>query len=816
MRLLRRSQLRFVAHAPWSAATALAGVALGVASVVAVHLISAAVVDSLDAATPPHLAGLSHVLERPGIDAEAYFSLRERWRALGASDVEALVPLVEGRVSLGERQVLVLGVDWLAMPASRESVEGTDPLTVSTDVLVGESVLADESLDLDVGDPLTMGMRHFRIAGVGDTGLGAALVADIAAAHHMLGSGPQAVHRVGLAVHDLWEPWRRRLDRLMPGFSAGLPAPRAQDLETLAPGLTAGPNGEAAGGEWSVSTVADQQPSAEFARAVLFNLGALGTLALLVAWFLIYQVGVIWLRRQHLVLERLQAIGASQRALRRSFLEVFAAIGGIATLVGLIVGVLLAGTLAELAAEGVEVEGTLVAGLERVDVWVVAKAFLSGFGVCLLGGIGAFRREWRRRETSRGWWWMLAPVLILVMAAGLLIDATGVLGGFLAIFAMSLIGVVLVSPALAGLRRVTSREAGSLLTRLALRDVAWHPRMLGVALAALSLAVATSIGVALMVESFRLDFDRMLDVRLAGDLYLDVGQEDAEALRAWLDAQPGVARVGGFGRGRVRAGGIPVELGYSRFDAAESARYGYPRALAAGEALISERLARDLDAGPGDRLPVAHGSLTVVGVFAGYGDTRGRLLVDFSSLDRLGLDPHVDRLTVELGSGVSADDLAREITRGFPTVDAEPRAELRALVLEIFDRTFAITQALTLVALLVAVVGTYNALTALRLHQASTAALLRAQGVTRGEERRITLIRAATVGGVAMALALPLGLAMAWTLCTVINPRSFGWTIDLHLPPAAWLSPLLLGLVAAALAGILPAPRERGALHEGA
>jgi ABC-type antimicrobial peptide transport system permease subunit len=56
---------------------------------------------------------------------------------------------------------------------------------------------------------------------------------------------------------------------------------------------------------------------------------------------------------------------------------------------------------------------------------------------------------------------------------------------------------------------------------------------------------------------------------------------------------------------------------------------------------------------------------------------------------------------------------------------------------------------------------------------------------------------------------------MAWTLCTVVNPRSFGWTVEMHLPPSGWLPPLLLGLLAAVLAGALPAPREGGALHEG-
>ena len=110
--------------------------------------------------------------------------------------------------------------------------------------------------------------------------------------------------------------------------------------------------------------------------------------------------------------------------------------------------------------------------------------------------------------------------------------------------------------------------------------------------------------------------------------------------------------------------------------------------------------------------------------------------------------------------------------------------------------------------------GTYNALTALRLSQAPTARLLHAQGLSSAELRRISLARAGVVGGTAMALALPLGIAMAWTLCYVVNPRSFGWTVALHLPTFGWLLPLVLGLVAALLAGALPAPRERGALDE--
>ena len=83
-----------------------------------------------------------------------------------------------------------------------------------------------------------------------------------------------------------------------------------------------------------------------------------------------------------------------------------------------------------------------------------------------------------------------------------------------------------------------------------------------------------------------------------------------------------------------------------------------------------------------------------------------------------------------------------------------------------------------------------------------------APGVTTGELTRIALRRALGIGSVAVALALPLGLIMAWLLCAVINPRAFGWTVDLHPALGDVVLPLALGVGAAVLAGLLPAPRD--------
>jgi putative ABC transport system permease protein len=56
-------------------------------------------------------------------------------------------------------------------------------------------------------------------------------------------------------------------------------------------------------------------------------------------------------------------------------------------------------------------------------------------------------------------------------------------------------------------------------------------------------------------------------------------------------------------------------------------------------------------------------------------------------------------------------------------------------------------------------------------------------------------------------------------LILVINPRSFGWSMDLHVDPAILLQAVALAVAAALIAGIYPAYRmarisPAGALRE--
>jgi putative ABC transport system permease protein len=818
VKLLLLAQLRFLARAPWSAATALFGVTLAVASIVAVHQIGAAVERSLAAARPPHLAGLTHVLSGPELEAADYFRLRRAWREGAWPGITALVPMVEGHRDIGGRQVRVVGVDWLAYGGSLSTVEAAGERLPPARLLDARALVADRTLGVGSGATLAIDGTDYQVVALVDAGLGPAVFADIAVAQRLLRRSADAVDLIGIAAADPLAGWRSRIDVAMPGFSAGLPEAGLPKLPVLA--------------AYPVRTVASELPAATFARAILFNVGALGILALLVAWFLVYQVAVIWVERQRPVFARLHALGATRVSVAGPFVAILALLGLVATLAGSIVG----NGLAQLLI-GVSAPDGAAALVVRLDGHALAKAAFSGIGVCMAGGLLAIRRAPSatavRPMASRVRWFLIA-ITVVVAVVGIARDDAGLLGGFAAILAMSAAMILALRPLLEWLGPVprATRADGALrmLLRLGAREAVWRPEVVGVALAALALAVSASMGVGLMVESLRGDFARMLALRLSGEAYANGPPGTLASAAEWLALERPDWRIDRYGETLVRIGRadadgstLPARLGYGRFDAAESARYGFGGALPAGAVIVNERLARALGIEPGDAVLAGGARFDVAHVHAGLGDSEPRLFVDERGLAALGIVPAFDRFTVHAGggdpaagSGGALAEAIRALAERFPELAVVERDAVHERAFATFDRTFAITRALTLLALVVASVGMYNALTALRLAQAPTRRLLEVQGVLRRELLVVTLARAAGVGGIAVAVALPLGIAMAWVLCNVVNPRAFGWTIGLALDPEGWLPPVLLGLCAALLAGLLPAPRESGVLDEAA
>lgn len=759
---------------------ALIGITLGVVSIVSVHLISSSISTRLNGLVPAQLASYTHFLHRDDISANDYFEWRRNLGRGELTDIDSLAPLIDETTDIDGLSVRVIGVDLFdasLIPEARLAAS-TSENSSTVDEFSWTGIWIDESLVGHIDRPLN---------GIVEAPAGT-LFADIGPAQELLGWSDTQLSYLGLKINDPLAETIDLLENLLPGFGAGFPS-RPPELAL--------PEG------WRVVTIAQQHPAREFGKSVLFNISALGLLALLVAWLLIYQVSVSWLRRLWPVFDRLHVLGVDWAVLRRYFLGGLLGLAIVSSVLGLLLGLFLAQWLLDAA---MPVESIQL----QLDSWVVLKAAGSSITVCLLGGLLAFHRA----EQMPGLQLVttaVSLVMLLVAAYCVFVPDTGLAGGFLSIAVLSLVSGFVVSPMLRRLKQVSRLIRGPYLARLSVREAIWYPEDVGVALAGLILAVATAIGVGLMIESFRADFSAMLERRLDYDLVAEGQHETLVEVAQQLTANSSVTtRIQGYRDAEIRITGFPVTLRVARVDRQEAGRYGEFSALTANQALLSEQAAKVLQVSVGDVIVASGHEIEVSGIFSGFGDIQPRLIVDVASP----LADAADQLDSIGIKSVQPAVLLSQLRKDFPDLSLRLQTDIRRVAMDTFDQTFAITTVLISIALLVATISIYIAITSMRLNRATGSRLLTTLGINRLESVGMDFALGMGVGAVALMLALPLGVIFGWILCTVINPRAFGWTIELQLSVGAILPPLLLGLAAAVVAGLLRGGRsEEGFAH---
>jgi len=804
MQLLLKSLLRYLLHQTWSTLSLILGVTLAIASVVAVHLISDRIQAQLRSANVGASLGLTHAIEAPQLPESRYFEVRARWRRGELPAVRYMVPLVEGDVRQGETIYHLLGYDWVGVPMAGGEME----MEIATPLLTESAVLAHRAAGLRVGHTMTLEPGGQTVRVVGWYGKAEAdaqapwLIADIATAQDVLGQRGELT-RIGVALAQT-DHWRSWLDQLFPGVGSQL-APE----ETLA-----------LGADLMLQPIAFGHVERRFTHAILFNIGALSMLSAVVAMFLMYQSGVSSLRRRALLFVRLRGIGYTDRMLLAYVLIEGALLCGVASVLGISLGLWLGEWMIGLTQGGADAFAT-VAVTPALTPWIIGKGlgFGLGIGVASMGlAYRAVRPEHDRFNPYR--WWLTAGLLSAVIIFGLAGGSRGLLGPFLALAALCFLFAMGVRPAALGLSRLLlgfwSRRVHALLN---LKEVQHYLGDIQVALGALLIAVATAIGIGVMVDSFRVSFTEMLAQRLEGDWFLEKDGPgfDRADLQA-LQAHPRVAMLQTYGEqtawvshGDVRE---RVTVGYySELDATVRRRYGFSTEIGDGEVLVSEPLARRFAAAVGDRIRLdtdrASTVLRVVHIFRDYGRATPRVLLDQGVAQALLGHTPVDRAFATVTPDRDREPLtALAAERGW---QIQSQGELRAAALNVFNRTFMVTDALTAVGLIVAVVGLYNAITALQLKRDREFRLLQAIGFTARDLMWMSVVQSVWLAGIALILALPLGLGIAWILCDHINPRAFGWSIPLRPSIAAMAKPILFGVIVAPLAGWLPALRWVGA-----
>ncbi|MFN5825799.1 MAG: FtsX-like permease family protein [Rhodobacterales bacterium] len=231
--------------------------------------------------------------------------------------------------------------------------------------------------------------------------------------------------------------------------------------------------------------------------------------------------------------------------------------------------------------------------------------------------------------------------------------------------------------------------------------------------------------------------------------------------------------------------------------------------IATGQGLmVNEQLYRAEALALGDAVDLPGGPLPVVGVYSDYGNPRPQVLIAPESL--MARFPDTPRLRFGLRvdpdrAGALAAALVAEF--GLPDGAVVDQATLKALSLQVFEQTFAVTAALNVLMLGIAGLAMFASLLTLSGLRLPQVAPVWAMGLTRPRLALLDFARTLLLAALTLMAALPLGLALAWVLLAVVNVAAFGWRLPMQVFPGDLVRLGGIALLAAGVASLIPVLR---------
>ncbi|MEO8169317.1 MAG: FtsX-like permease family protein [Oxalobacteraceae bacterium] len=817
LRLLTRWLLlgEWRAH-PVRALVAIGAIALGVSLGFAIHLINAAAFNEFSAAIKS-LSGLSDLQVRgvqPTFDEAIYPLLAQRAGVALASPVLELDAAVVNTANTNAAGALkILGIDVFRAAEIAPDLIGIPADDRRLDTLADDAIFlsaaAMEWLKVNTGDRLSLrsGSRSIdlRVAGTllrSRAGQRIAVM-DIGAAQWRFGRLGQ-LSRIELKLAD-------GVDRAT--FKAAL-------------------NREFQGRLLATETADQEARSANMSRAYRVNLNVLALVALFTGAFLVFSTQALSVLRRRSQFALLRVAGMTRRHLIAQVLLEGASLGVIGAACGIAAGYAMAA--AALHFFGGDLGGGYFPGVQPTVHFSPLAAlafFVLGATVATLGSAAPAWEAARAQpalalksgsedsalaQLASPW-----PALGCLTLGALLTQLPPVadlpLFGFLAVALLLIGGIALMPRLAAAVFSFSGRmRSANVVLSLTLARLANAPNQAAIALGGVLSSFALMVAMAIMVTSFRVSVDDWLTQVLPAELYLrsagagDTGglqPHEQQAIRAAygvkradflrvtkltlapdrpevallarpIDVDDPAKIVPIVGASIVPAQGMPIWVSETMVDL-----YGYA---------IGKRVRLTI----GGRGGKGH-DFIVAGIWRDYARQSGAIQIRLGDYQKLTGDLRANDAGLWLQAGVTpAQAIAtlKQLPFGSALEFSEP-GQIRAVSLKIFDRSFAVTYLLEAIAIVIGLFGVAATFSAQTLARATEFGMLRHIGVTR---RQILALLAAE-GGLLTAIGIAIGFVLGWLisliLVFVVNPQSFHWSMQLHLP---WQ---MLATVAAVLLG---------------
>lgn len=798
---------------PVRALVAVMAIALGVALGLGIHLINAAAFNEFSAAARS-LSGSADLQVRaasPFLEESHYPQLAAMHEIAIASPVLEIDTVVPGQ----RGSLKVLGLDSFQAASITPDLLGVSASDQPFDALMADTLFlspaAMQWLHLQTGDTLHLqnGTQQIglRVAGsLTSARAGQRLaVMDIASAQWHFGKLGQ------LSRIDL---------KLVQGTDR---AAFQTMLQKLKP-------------EFIITQANDQdQRTANMSRAYRVNLNVLAMVALFTGAFLVFSTQALSVLRRRPQFALLRVTGMTRSQLLMQVLLEGSLLGAAGSLLGIVLGTLLAA--AALSLFGGDLGGGYFPGVQPQLQFSPVAAFvffIGGTGIALLGSLSPAIEAARAKPAaalkagsedlalaSLATPW---PALIMLFTGAVLTQMPPVANlpvfGYLAIILL-LIGSIALMPRLAGLVFTKlSRHSHGAISSLTMARLANAPNQASIALSGVLASFSLMVAMAIMVTSFRVSVDDWLQHLLSADMYVRTATGGENGVfnpeeQKQIAALPGIMRAEKTRNLSLTLDPArPAVALIARSINAEPAERVLPLVGSSLEGLsrpvwISEAMVDLYGWQKNQPVQISIGgkphTFTVAGIWRDYARQSGSIQMRLSDYQMLTGDMQINDMAIWLDRDTTPATVKKQL-QALPFGDAlefaEP-GEIRAISLKIFDRSFAITYLLEGVAIIIGLFGVAATFSAQTLARAREFGMLRHIGVSRRQILMLLAGEGSLLAGMAIAVGFLLGWCISLILVFIVNPQSFHWTMQMHMPWPLLLIVATTLLASAALTAVL-------------
>ncbi|MEE2987565.1 MAG: FtsX-like permease family protein [Nitrospinota bacterium] len=584
--------------------------------------------------------------------------------------------------------------------------------------------------------------------------------------------------------------------------------------------------------------------------AFQYNLTALSFVSLLVALYLIYNMIALSVVRRRVEIGTLRAMGATPLLIAAIFfLE-----AGILGTAGSVLGIWLGQYFAQFSLDAVSLTvNNLYTPSYAREVefeWSQSLPYLI-FGI-VLSFISALIPAWDAASTPpthvmrrgsydlkifRGNRNLNRSAVLVLIAAGVCSQLPSInhfpYFGFFSVF-LIILGLSLLSPSALLLGRNLTRGLCRNLFGgeglLASMNLSQNVGRNSLAVSSLAIAFMMVISMSIMVHSFRQTVIVWIGQTLQADLFIRLaGGRDidyqytlpSDAVENLKNIE-GVAEVDLFRAIDITYNDRPVVLATGDFSALsrhgnlvikegppaqelDRVMVGHDRAIVSEAFTLKHRV--DL----GDPLtmntPAGTMNLEIAAIYYDYSRERGYVVIDRTTFLKYYRDSNINSFVIYLGDKSKLETVRKQVIEilGEYKLVVRSNSELKKDVLYIFDKTFAITYSLEVIAIGVAVLGLFNTLISLILERRREIGILRFIGAFKYQVKRMILIEAGILGLIGSAMGIVAGIIVSYILIFVINKQSFGWTIQVFYPFKFIVLTTLVFWIVSWSAGLYPA-----------